>query len=101
MIRECTSQVIAALSQKIGLPHSVETIETLAALRAIVFAKELSVFKVVVEGDCLKVVQALKARERCNILYGTVIEDACNQGASMQACLFSMLDERAISWPMP
>ena len=40
------------------------------------------------EGDCLKVVQALKARERCNTLYGTVIEDACNQGASPQACHF-------------
>ena len=47
----------------------------MAALRAVVFAKELSVFKVVVEGDYLKVVQALKARERCNTLYGTVIED--------------------------
>ena len=41
---------------KIGLPHSVETAEALAALRAIVFAKELSIFKVVVEGECLKVV---------------------------------------------
>ena len=60
----------------------------LVALRVVVFAKELSVFKVIVEGDCMKMVQALKARERCNILYGTVIEDACNQGASMQACHF-------------
>ena len=66
----------------------METTEALAALRTVVFAKELSVFKVVVEGDCLKVVQALKARERCTTLYGTVIEDARNQGASMQACHF-------------
>ncbi|XP_023874803.1 uncharacterized protein LOC111987330 [Quercus suber] len=88
VIRNCTSHVIAALSQKIGLPHSMETTEALAALRAIVFAKELSVFKVVVEGDCLKVVQALKARACCNTLYGTVIEDAHYQGASLQACHF-------------
>ena len=60
----------------------------LAALRAVVFAKEISVFKVIVEGDCLKVVQALKARERCNTLYETIIEDAHLQGASMQACNF-------------
>ena len=40
------------------------------------------------EGDCLKVVQALKARESCNTQYGTVIEDVRNQGASMQACHF-------------
>ena len=43
---------------------------------------------VIVEGDCLKVVQALKAWERCNTLYGTVIEDVRLQGASMQACHF-------------
>ena len=88
MVRDCTGQIIAALSQKIGLPHSVETTETLAALCAVVFTKELSVFKVIMEGDCLKVVQALKARERCNTLYGTVIEDARLQGAAMQACHF-------------
>ena len=40
------------------------------------------------EGDCLKVVQALKARESCNTQYGTVIEDMRNQGAPMQACHF-------------
>ena len=87
-IRPSTGHVIAALSKKIGLPHSVETTEALAALRAVVFAKKFSVFKVEVEVDCLKVVQALKARERCNTLYGTVIEDARNQGASLQACHF-------------
>ena len=88
VIRDSAGQIIATLSQKIGLPHSVETAEALAALRVVVFAKELSVFKVIVEGDCLKVVQALKARECCNTLYGNVIEDAHLQGASMQACHF-------------
>ncbi|XP_075657295.1 uncharacterized protein LOC142627336 [Castanea sativa] len=88
VIRDGTGHVIATSSQKIRLPHFVETTEVLAALQAIVFAKELSVFKVVVEGDCLKAVQALKAREHCNTLYGTIIEDAHNQGASLQACHF-------------
>ena len=88
VIRDSARQIIATLSQKIGLPHSVETVEALAALRVVVFAKELSVFKVIMEGDCLKVVQALQARECCNTLYGNVIEDAHLQGASMQACHF-------------
>ena len=56
VIRDSAGQIIATLSQKIGLPHSVETAEALAALRVVVFAKELSVFKVIMEGDCLKVV---------------------------------------------
>ncbi|XP_075633668.1 uncharacterized protein LOC142606158 [Castanea sativa] len=88
VIRDCNGNVVAALSLKIGLPHSVETAEALAALRAVVFAKELRIFKVVVEGDCLKVVQALKAKERCNTLYGIVIEDAHSQSASLQFCQF-------------
>ena len=66
----------------------METTKALATFSAVVFAKELSIFKVIVEGDCLKVVQALKAREHCNTLYGTFIEDAHLQGASMQACHF-------------
>ena len=52
VIKDCTSQINAILSQKIGLPHSVETTEALATLRTVVFAKELSIFKVIVEGDC-------------------------------------------------
>lgn len=88
VIRDCNGNVIATLSHKIGLPHSVETAESLTALRAVVFAKELSIFKVLVEGDCLKVVQALKAKERCNTLYETIIEDARSQGVSLQFCQF-------------
>ncbi|XP_075659605.1 uncharacterized protein LOC142629488 [Castanea sativa] len=88
VIRDCHGQVIAALSQKVQMPISVEAAEALAAYRAIVFAKELCIFKVVVEGDCLRVIQALKAKERCNTLYGNIIEDMRNQSLSLQSCQF-------------
>lgn len=88
VIRDCHGHVIAALSQKIGKPNSVEAAEALAACRAVVFAKELCIFKVIVEGDCLRVVQALKAKERCNTLYGNIIEDARNQSLSLDFCQF-------------
>ena len=48
--------------------------EALAANQA-VLAKELSIFKVVVEGDCLRVIQALNALGRCHTMYGHVIEE--------------------------
>ena len=32
--------------------------------------------------------QALKAKERCNTLYGNIIEDARNQSLSLQFCQF-------------
>ena len=88
VIRDCHGHVIAALSQKIRKPNLVEAAEALVACQAIVFMKELCIFKVVVEGDCLRVVQALTAKERCNTLYGNIIEDARNQSLSLQFCQF-------------
>ena len=88
VIRDCNGHIIAALSKKIKFPYSVEMAEALAAHRAVTFAKELSIFKVVVEGDCLWVVQALKALDRCKTLYGNVIEDTYSQGVTLQHCQF-------------
>ena len=72
----------------IGLLHTVELAEALAAHRAVVFAEELSIYKVVVEGDCLWVVQALKALNQYNTLYENVIEDTRSQGLTLQHCQF-------------
>ena len=72
----------------IGLLHTVELAEALAAHRAVVFAEELSIYKVVVEGDCLWVVQALKALNQYNTLYENVIEDNRSQGLTLQHCQF-------------
>ena len=51
IIRNEQRLVMAALSQQIPLPTSVEMVEVLAARRALVFAKELGFDKVIVEGD--------------------------------------------------
>ena len=47
-------QIIAALSQKIPLIQSVELVEAMTARRAMLFAKELSLFDVEIEGGLLK-----------------------------------------------
>ena len=49
IIRNEQGLVMAALSQQIPLPASVEMVEVLAARRALVFAKELGFDRVVVE----------------------------------------------------
>ena len=41
-----------------------------------------------VEGDCLKVIQALMTQVRCNTLYGHVIEDTRRLGTTLQHCQF-------------
>ena len=52
VFRDHMGQIIAALSQKIPLIQSVELAEAMAAHRAVLFTKELSLFNVEIEGDC-------------------------------------------------
>ena len=88
VIRDCRGNVLAALSQKIALPQSVEMAEALATKRAVQLATEMSFLRVMVEGDCKRVVQALQAHGRSLTLYGHVIVDACRIGATLQICSF-------------
>ena len=53
VVRDEEGMVIAALSQNIKLPSSVDLVEALAAWRAILFAQEISVTHVEVERDSL------------------------------------------------
>ena len=53
VIRDSASLIIGVLSQRIRLRSLVVMVEALAACRAVLFAKEISVFWVVVEGDSL------------------------------------------------
>nr|XP_023873270.1 uncharacterized protein LOC111985845 [Quercus suber] len=75
VIRDSVGLVIGALSQKIRYPGSVDMVEALAACRAIVFAKELCLQSIVVEGDSLRVIQALVDARPSRPMYGHVIAD--------------------------
>ena len=86
--RDHSSQVIAALSQRIGLPCMVEMAEALATRRAVEFARELSLFYVILEGDCLGVVQALNAFGGYNTLYGNVVVETKRLGAVLRHCSY-------------
>lgn len=88
-IRDSSGVIIAALSQRIPLPHSMELAGALAACRAVVFAQEMSLFKVLVEGDFLRVVSALRASTGCHTLYGNIVEDTHHLASQFQFCSFS------------
>ena len=75
VIRDYNGNVIGALSQKIALPQSIEHAEALAASRAVAFAKELSLFEVIFEGDCLRIIKAINTMEPCHTLFGHIIEE--------------------------
>ena len=56
--RDHSGQAIVALCQNLGKVQSAEMAEALAAQRAMIFAREMSLFDIIVEGDCLTVIQA-------------------------------------------
>ena len=53
--------------------------EALAAQRAVIFARELSLFNIIVKGDCLHVIQALKCSGPCPLLFGRVLRSCMSQ----------------------
>ena len=62
--------------------------EALAARRAVIFARELSLFNIIVEGDCLHVIQALQRPNPCNLLFGHIIDETKRMGQLLRGCRF-------------
>ena len=52
------------------------------------FAKELSLFRVIIEDDCIRVIDALKGSGRSGTLYGQVIDETKRLGGMLRSCLF-------------
>ena len=63
--------------------------EAMAARRATLFAQELSLSKVMLEGDCLRVVSALNSKDCYNTLYGNVVEETHHQACKFHFCRFT------------
>ena len=75
VFRDSSRNVIASLSQWIDHTSLVELAKVLASRRAMVLARELSLFDVIFKGDCLRIIQALKNSGSCKTPFGHVIEE--------------------------
>ena len=62
--------------------------EALTTRRAVIFARELSLFNIIVEGDCLHVIQALKCSGPCPLLFGHFIDETKRLGRVLRSCMF-------------
>ena len=67
----------------------MELVEAMAARQALLFAKELSLFDVEIEGDCSRVLTALNKARSCSTLFVHVIDECKSLGASLRSCKFS------------
>ena len=87
-MRDEEGMVIAALSQNIKLPNSMDLVEALAAWRAILFAQAISVTRVVVEGDSMKVITAINDPKHNRTQWSHVIQDIKKASTCLQLCSF-------------
>ena len=75
VIRNCESQVLAAFSEKVAKPPTVEILELLAAWRAVSFTAESGYDQFVCEGDSESVVNSLRGSGVENSRGGHLIKD--------------------------
>ena len=70
----------------------MELVEAMVAHRVMLFAKELSLFDVEIEGDCSRLITALNMARRCGpcgTLFGHVIDDCKSLVESLRSGKFS------------
>ena len=75
IIRNDCGLVMAALTQVIPLPISVEIVEVLAARQALIFALELSFDQVILEGDSKIAIRAMNSDDYMAAPFGHLIAD--------------------------
>ena len=75
VIRDSDSAVLASCVEKIDQVYKTEDTEALAALKALTFAHELGFQNVVLKGDALSLIQALKSQEQNLSSWGLLIEN--------------------------
>ena len=88
IIRNDRGLVMAALTQVIPLPTSVEMVEVLAARRALFFAKELGFEKVILEGDSEIAICAMKSDDFSAAPFGHIVSDIKSLSAHFRCLLF-------------
>ncbi|XP_065618590.1 uncharacterized protein LOC136062868 [Quercus suber] len=81
--------VLAAFTQPIPLPTSIEMVEVLAARGALYFAKDLGFNKVIMEGDSEIIIKALNSGGLSSSSFGQIVKDVKVMSSSLMSVLFS------------
>ena len=75
VIQNSVGLVVASLAQRFRQAYKPVEIEAMAAIRAIEFAREIGVDRIMDEGDSSIVTKALSTKNLALALYGLLIED--------------------------
>lgn len=88
-IRNSEGQVLAALSEQIVKPPTVEILELLAARQAVKFTTELGYAQFVREGESESTINLLRGKGMENSQGGHLIKDIMSQSNSFQSISFA------------
>ncbi|XP_050248676.1 uncharacterized protein LOC126695926 [Quercus robur] len=89
VVRNGNGEVLAALSEKIPYPGTVELVEILAARRAVQFIVELGMAQSIFEGDSKIVYKALKSGDVGHSSIGQYVKDIMSIPGSIRTFSFS------------
>lgn len=87
--RDCEGVALGAMSSSIPLAQSVADVEALACWRAVKFALELGLTRVVLEGDSVVIIGALIHENGEVASYGNIFEDIRLHVIAFQSVVFS------------
>ena len=73
--RDSDGRVVGALSDRVGLPGTVEEVEAIACREAVKFALQLGLTEVVFEGDSESITMAIISGKPCFSSYGHILDD--------------------------
>ena len=75
VVRDTNGLVLASCAKPVPQPYKVAEVESLAAATALSFATELGFRRVILEGDSLEVIQALRENDQSLTPMGLLLED--------------------------
>ena len=96
VIRDNSGAVLASCSEKLLQAYKAEETETLAARKALMFAYELGFQRIILEGDALGLIQALKSQEQNLSPLGLLVEDVKLYSNHFQRVLYSHVDRKSV-----
>lgn len=88
-VRDWRGEFVGALSISVPLSHIVADMEALASRKAVEFAAEIGLQRVIFEGDLAMVINALNQGSAGLSTYGVVIEDIRCQAVVFQSSVFN------------
>ena len=84
IIKDCDGEVIGALSLSIPFSQLVDELKALAYRRTVQFAWEISLKRVIFEGDSATVIQAITRKDSDFLPFGNIIDDIWLQVSTFQ-----------------